>query len=317
MMTTGSVSREEMFLKLGIYSSGPNLDDLTERAYRDWEETQWREPARPRTSFTASKVGGEPRCARQALYRLMNIPSPEPIEPRGVAIMRQGIAAEDQIVFRWGRAGLTIAGSVPLNEGGRIRQLAIRSPEHWLAGFTDSVLDLRRIGWDYVTPVDVKSKSEKKIREMQDGNPPDDGEYRTQVMIYTWGCIQIHEQMGWADMGLKPAIGGSILYVSRDNPRNSYEVWVPYEESYVQELLDDLLEWKAQFLAGRLPPRPKEWRWTEQPCKWCDFKKMCKQDIRDDVNVLYDSCTVKFAREVDPGYDPEKNRRMVVKRWEA
>src|SRR6266542_4190964 len=106
------LSRRELFANLGIVTGGPRLDGITDQAYRDWEEREWRRPSRPRTSFTASKVGGEPRCARQALYRLMNVPSPEPIDPKGVAIMRQGMAAEDQIVYRWGRAGLTIAGSV-------------------------------------------------------------------------------------------------------------------------------------------------------------------------------------------------------------
>ena len=61
--------------------------------------------------------------------------------------------------------------------------------------------------------------------------------------------------------------------------------------------------------------RPKEWRWTETPCRWCPQKRMCKADIKADIVNVDQSCTVDFAKTVDQKYDPVKNRRMVIKRW--
>ena len=311
------MNRAKFFELMGVVKasrSDPTLEAVTEKAYRDWEEQQWRKFGRLSTSFSASKVGGPPRCPRKAIYTLMNIPT-APIEPKGVAIMRQGMAAEDQIVYRWGRAGLTIAGSVPLVEGDRIHQLKIESQQHWLAGYLDSVLDLRSVDWSHVTPVDVKSKAKQKIIDFNNGFLPDDSDYKTQLMLYIWRCRELHDQMGWADMGLDPAVGGIILYVDRENPRHTFELWVPYDEEYLREALGDLESWKEAYEQGTLPPRPKDWRWTEPPCKWCDFKKDCKADIKADVSRIEDSTTIVRAKTINPKYDPDKVRSKVINRW--
>jgi hypothetical protein len=66
-----------------------------------------------------------------------------------------------------------------------------------------------------------------------------------------------------------------------------------------------------------LPERPKEWKWTQPPCQWCPLKKPCKLDIKEDVDTLSESNTVKLAKKINPKYDIEKVREEVMKRWQS
>lgn len=258
---------------------------------------------------------GSGHCGRQAIYRLMNLPDTEPAHPKLAATAGAGKGVEQQITYRWGRAGLTLGGSVPLEEGGPEEQLRLVDSRYWLSTAIDSVLDLRP-DWPAVVPVDIKSKAEKVIEEMRLGATDYDPVHAAQVVCYCYIARLYHEEMGWAAMGLKPAEGGFIYYVSRDNPANAREFWIEYRESDVNDALLMLQEWKDSFLENRLPERPKAWRWTEHPCKWCDVKKLCKADVKDDVENIRESGVIDYAKGVDPKYDFEEIRAKVLKRWE-
>jgi hypothetical protein len=309
-----------------IKGSDPAIDDVVEKAYEFIEHREWLRPfksphGRPwHTSFHASSFPGgvdEKRCGRKALYELMNIPG-EPFSPRGRAVMEIGNAVESQIAYRLGHYGITLAGSVPINEGDPWRQLGLSDRERWLTGSIDLTLDLRwtRQGWDRVTPVDIKSKDEKKIREMRMGMRGPDQSHIGQVMSYSHLCRVWHSEMGWEQMGLRPAEGGILYYSNRASPRDTYEFWVPWDQEYVDAGLRRLEQWRDSFTEMKLPPRDKKWRWTEEPCKWCDFKKACKADVKADVQDLSQSCTVTIARSKNPGYDPQEAVREVVGAWE-
>lgn len=313
-------TREELFKAAGIIKpdqGGPNLDAVTDQAYRLEEDYRWRNPRFRTTSFFASLFPGgedEKRCARHALYKLMNIPETQPMKPQGRAITLVGKAVENQIVWRWGKLGVLLSVDTPKSQYDYIPQVNLRDPELWLSGAPDGVLDIRP-RWKYVLPVDVKSKTTEVIKAMKKGERSYDPDHWKQVQCYLYLCRKWHKEMGWEKLELEPAIGGKIYYVSRENPRNTFEVWVPYDEKFVNAGIERLREWKGDFLAGRLPARPKEWKWTEQPCKWCDFKKACKADVKEGVDRLENSNTIALAKQFNPRYNVEAIQAEVRKRW--
>ena len=269
-----------------------------------------------RAFYASMFPGGEDelRCPRLALYNMMNIPEPEPISPSGRAIMNMGNAAEKQIVWRWGKMGLLLNVKVPDKEYGYMNQIGFTDKETWLSGYADAVMDIRP-RWDSVLPVDVKSKSQAKIDAMKAGEASYDPDHYKQVQAYLYLCRKFHQQMGWDKLGLNPAKGGVIYYVSRDNPRSTWSAYVPYDEDFVNAGIERLRVWKEHYLNDELPERPKEWKWTKPPCQWCPLKKMCKQDIREDVTRLSDSNTVQLAKKLNPDFDLDKVRQEVMKRW--
>lgn len=301
----------------------PKIDSAVEQAYLDFENREWMKSIRTphgrpwHTSFHASGFPGgvnERRCPRKALYELMNIPG-SPFTPKSRAVMEMGRAVEQQIVYRLGRSGMTVGGAVSLDPELEARQLRLEDREHWLTGSLDAPLDLRSIGWDHVTPMDVKSKDTRSLIKLRIGEKEIPESNVGQVMAYGHMCRLVHEDMGWEQMGLKPAEGGILYFASRENPRDTWEKWVEWDQEYVDAGLARLKDWIVFFQEGRLPERPKEWRWTEEPCKWCDFKKMCKEDIRNDIEKLQESTTIDLAKSRDPQYDPDKIIREVTKAW--
>lgn len=319
-------TRIEFFKKVGVITpgKGPDLDAVTEQAYLVQEEKEhaYRNSRPPggRAFYASMFPGGkdERRCARQALYNMVGVPDPEPIKPAGRAVIEGGKATEKQIVWRWGQMGLLLGGiNVPDKEHKYMNQLGFNDPDLWLSGYADAVLDLRP-RWKSVLPVDIKSKSHEKIRQMRSGELPryEDDHYR-QIQTYIYFCRKYHEYLGWDKMGLERAKGGIIYYVSRDNPRFTHTAYVEYDAAFIQAGIERLEEWKEHFLNDELPERPKDWRWTKPPCQWCPIKKQCKQDIRDDITKLSESNAVQLAAKLIPNYDIEKVREEVVKRWDS
>ncbi len=316
-------TRAELFTALGIISDGPDLDAITEQAYLLQEEkAHQKDMARPpggRAFYASMFPGGEDekRCARYALYSMVGVPSPEPIKPAGRAVIEIGKAVEKQIVWRWGKMGLLLGGiKVPEKEHGYMEQLGFSDPDTWLSGYADAVLDIRP-RWSSVLPVDIKSKSHEKVRSMRDGELSFDPDHYKQVQAYLYLCRKYHSYLKWDEMGLEPAAGGIIYYVSRDNPRFTKQFYVPYDKPFINAGIKRLHEWKQNFLNDELPERPKEWRWTQPPCQWCNLKKMCKLDIKQDVDRLSESNTVKLAKKMVPQYDIEKVREEVMRRWHS
>jgi CRISPR/Cas system-associated exonuclease Cas4 (RecB family) len=317
------ISRTDFFTRLGVISPGPDLDSITEQAYLFNEEQEreriFKKKPRGRAFFASMFPGGENerRCARQALYSMMDVPDPKPISPTGRAVIEMGKAAERQIVWRWGKMGLLLGVKLPKYETDFFPQAGFEDKEYWLSGNADAVLDLRP-SWEWVLPVDVKSKADDKINKMRLGElPPYEDDHYKQLQAYLYLCRKFHSYMRWDKIGLKPAKAGFIYYVSRDNPRNTWSAYVPYNEEFVVAGLQRLTEWRKAFLDDTLPERPKEWRWTEQPCKWCSVKKACKQDIKDDVTRLSESNAIESAAKINAHYDPDRVREEVMRRWDS
>jgi hypothetical protein len=122
--------------------------------------------------------------------------------------------------------------------------------------------------------------------------------------------------MGWNELGLEPAIGGILYYVSRENPRNTFEFYFNANWPLINTALERLKEWKSYFLSDILPPRDKNWRWTEQPCRWCQEKKfVCKPDDKSNVSKLSESGALEWAQTIITSYNYDAIKEKVLARW--
>lgn len=298
-------TRRKLFQNAGvIVRPGPNLH---KRTSAQWIAQAEAKPPYFRSSFwgSAFPAGDALHCGRKMLYSLMNPPSDEKIKPLREATAQAGHDVEKRITTLWHEAGITIADD----------QLRLQVPEYWVSCALDAVLDLRP-EWPGVLPTDVKSKAEDKIKMLKTGALEMDPSHYAQVCSYIFVCRYHHEAMGWDKLGLEPARAGFVYYVSRDNPSNGVAFFIEPDEGEIEEALATLKTWKESFIAGEIPERPKAWRWTEQPCKWCDHKKLCKADVTHKITNLLDSHVVKDGKRVDKEYDAEKVHSKVLKRWE-
>jgi hypothetical protein len=319
------LSRRQLFQTLGIITDGPRIDPVIGAAYdaeeRRLYDLQHDDTAVERkgawhTAFHLSSFpGSEKECTRYRLYEMMNVPEPEPISQLGRSVMDMGRQLEYQIVYRLARAGKTISGSCPLEDGGPLHQTRFEVPELWTVGSTDMALDLRP-EWRSVVVGDVKGKDHDVVSAMQVGVRKWDPEHYAQIQGYIFAAREFHVDMGWADMGLEPCDGGVLIYASRARPRHTKEFFFRYDEEFAMRAIERLHDAKSFFEDGVLPPREKEWRWTETPCDWCPFKKhACKPDIKADVTLLRDSKAIEFARSVNASYDYVAAREAVLDRW--
>lgn len=318
-------TRTQFFEHFGVIGQGPDLDKITEAAYKTREEKIWRgnlnnsPHGRPWfTSFHASAFPGDTRpCGRLAMYTLLDIPRDEPNPPLLIATGGIGQAVEHQIVSRWGWEGLTIGGSVPLWEGGPSSQVKFEDDSTWLTGSSDAILDLREWGLKYVVPVDVKSKNHDVVQEMQLGRRSYEEKHYLQLQAYIYLCNLFHRDMGWEAMGLEPAEGGYIYYSSRQNPRVAHGFFVKRNDELIERGVALLREWRQLFIEDKLPIRPKEWRWTEEPCKWCPMKRhACKPDNKEKIEKLNESKGVEWVSNFREDYDYNKTKQEVIDRWD-
>jgi hypothetical protein len=316
-------SRRELFEKLRIIKLYPDLDQITEKAYKDLEDQVWRDNlnssphGRPWfTSFHASAFPNRDKpCGRLALYTMLDIPNAAPAPPFLVAAGGIGKAVEQQIVYRWAKAGLTLGMEVPESEDTPFEQVKFADEKTWLTGSADAILDLRP-HLNSVVPVDIKSKKQDVVEDMRAGRKSYEEKHFNQVQAYLYLCNIFHEEMGWSEMGLEPAKSAYIFYASRQDPRTTAEFYIPIDWDFINSGLEQLALWRDSYLNDELPERPKEWRWTEEPCKWCPMKKyVCKPDNKAKVTKLSESNAIEFAKELRPSYDFEETKKEVLKRW--
>jgi CRISPR/Cas system-associated exonuclease Cas4 (RecB family) len=305
------VSRRELFSRLGIWRP---VDESIEQAYQEYVEKEFAEIAAPHgkpwfTSFHGSAFpASEKSCGRKALYTMMDIPKAEPFAPYGMAIMDAGKDIEERIVQRWHDAGMLLSAppNAPVQSG-------FADPLTWLTGSVDAVILPK--GWNRPHAVEIKGKDDDKIWKMRKGEMECEEQHRNQLFAYMYGLRHFREQMIPGYDHLDEVRDGSVLYVSRNRPRNTCEFYFEYDEELINSAVEKIKQYKAWWMEGYLPPRPKEWRWTQDPCKWCDFKKLCKADIKADIDALEDSTAIDFAKKHDKTYDLESKRKQVEARW--
>lgn len=316
-----SVSRFDLFAQLGILKV---VEPTTQAAYLKVTEDEWRSQfieaphGQPwHTSFHASQFpGGDDRaCARKALYSLMNIPRPKPIDRGGRTVMAAGRGIEYELVKTLSESGVLLSA-----DPDEPTQTGFVDPDCWLTGNTDAVI--LPAGWNKGHVVEVKSKDHEVVTAMRNGERGPDPEHVRQVKTYI-GMAHAASQELWPD--LDPVTGGSIYYLSRNRPNVTAEFLFNLDEDLYEDGRTKLLQWKQWFLDDELPSRPPDWMWTEEPCKYCQYKNLkladgtkvgCKQDDLTGVTKLSESTAVTFAAELNIDYDYDLAKAAVIARWQ-
>jgi hypothetical protein len=209
------------------------------------------------------------------------------------------------VVKRWEEYGILLSAGPDAEV-----QTAFEFPEWWLTGSTDAII--KPPGWNRGHVIEVKTKYDDVINQMKLGQKSYDEVHRRQCLTYIGMANAVSSEL-WPE--LDPVIDGSIYYISRDRPRNTVEYFFDLDSNFLQLGVERLAQWKQYFLEGHLPERPKEWRWTEEPCKWCPVKRQCKMDIKADVYKLEDSATIEYAKGIRKDYDYATKRAIVLDRW--
>src|SRR4029077_18664503 len=168
-------------------------------------------------------------------------------------------------------------------------------------GSIDAVI--RPEGWNRGHVTDIKSKDGSVIDAMKRGQKSYEMNHYYQVQTYL-GFLQ--DEKNYMDLYwdytervaerddvafMHPDLYGltgrpetcSILAVSRDRPRHTHEFDFSFDEEAWEKGTNLLTEWKKKFMADELPARDKDWRWLEQPCGYCDVKRLCKADVKAGV----------------------------------
>ena len=308
------LTREQLFRTLNVINDGPDLEAITKKAMVDYEQERWKNGEyHVQTSFYASQFpGDEKSCQRKLLYGLMNIPNTDPMPPKLRGQTKMGNAAEEYIVSRLVAAKKTL--HIMLDED---LQNKFEDPDTWLSGATDLILDLREEGYNAILPVDIKSKDHEVIQHMRIGVRNYDEKHYYQVQAYIYMCRKFHNRF-WKSEGLKPANAGILYYVSRQDPTFVKQFYFPYDPIAVDRAIATMKETKEAFLNDELPERPKEWKWTEEPCKWCPFKReACKKDWKAGVKKISESNGIEFAKHVNSSYDYDEIKLKVEERWNS
>ena len=313
-----NLTRQEFFSRLQLLRT---VDPITDQAYKKVEEQRWRDRSGDNphgnpwhVSFHASQFPGDDpmACPRKALYRMMDLPNAEPFRRRSRAVISAGKAAEIDLVQTWHEAGILI--SAPPTEE---IQTGFEYPEAWLTGSVDSVLQPE--GWTRPLPVEVKTKYQRDIDEMKLGKKGPDAAHISQLKVQLALVAHFQEEY-WP--GLDPVTHGYLYYLSRDNPSITAEFRVDLDKRFFEVGIERLKQWRLMFEEDVLPEispskkHPMGWRWSYQPCQWCDFKKTCQLDFKQGTKNLSDSVGINRAKLVDPEYDPESARLRVLARWQ-
>ena len=183
---------------------------------------------------------------------------------------------------------------------------------YWLSGNSDAIIRIPRSNRPYA--LEIKSKYGRVIEEMQRGDRGPDPQHINQLMTYI-SLIHDYGQEYWPDMD--KCLGGSLLYVSRDDPSQTFEFKFKYNPKWWEEGLKRLENWQEIFLNEELPPRPEGFMWSKGACKYCPVKRnCCKPDYKDGIISLKDSHGIEWAKEVYSfDYSYEETRQAVLDRW--
>jgi CRISPR/Cas system-associated exonuclease Cas4 (RecB family) len=335
-MALNKLSRGELFTRLQV---SRELDPVTDMAYKLVEERKHREQLDDsphgdpwHVSFHASQFPGDDSyaCPRRALYGLMDFAREAgdrkartlPFDRKSRTIMAAGKAIELELVQTFSDAGILLSAK-PSDEV----QTGFQWPEAWLTGSVDCVIqwpETRR-----VVPIEIKSKYQSAIDEMKLAKRGPDLSHifqlKTQLALVYYG-----QQNGglWSD--LDPVTHGYIYYLSRDCPSETAEFRVDLDLRFFEKGIARLKQWIAWFREDHLPEEPKGKRttnfghpmgavgmkWSELPCAWCDYKKTCQLDFRQNIHTLTESVGVNRTQAAREHYDPEEARGRVYSRWE-
>lgn len=142
-------------------------------------------------------------------------------------------------------------------------------------------------------------------------------------------CPQHRHHECLREVEILPPDYGYIYYVSRDNPVDTFEFYYEYDPNFMAEGRAKLAQWRQSFIEDILPQtnfdnkrfaHPFGWKWTEEPCKYCDFGQICRDDMRAAKEsgqhvMLSDSVAIDDAKHIRENYSIEAVRTAVFERW--
>lgn len=305
------------------------------------------------TSFHASQFpGSDPyACARKSLYGLMAAPKGV-VDRRGRQYMDAGKNLELELVRRFGRVGWLLSAD---QTAGDEFQTVLEDDYSWLSGSPDILVlpyGWNRLHVVEVKGKGVRRPPRYKqlidpIAEMRHLRENPDPKHVKQLKCYigmanremhvkyprlcvckhTWsiateivgGECRFHGGDACLIMiDMEPVVDGTIYYVALDDQTVTHEFFYSLDKKDFADGRARLAEWREHFERGTLPQRPDDWMWSKEPfpCRFCDFKKeICKPDDKAGITELAKSNALKVAKQVDPNYDYESQRKRVLTRW--
>lgn len=293
------------------YVSKLNSDGYVALAEADWRKGVDTSPHGVpwHTSFHASSFPSDSdSCARKQLYTFLSIPEPQPINEFTRNIFDAGKDIETNFVNRLHSLGVLLSAPTWSK-----KQTSFKLDSHWLTGSCDAIIKDSSGTRPYV--IEVKTKSSDKIYQMRSGACGYDDKHKSQLLTYlSLLRVMMSETDFLSDYDLPEF--GSIFYLSRENPSLTHEFVFKYDDSFFQDGLSKLAEWRDYFLDDVLPPVDEGRQWSKGECASCSFKKhACKPDSVSGVDKLSETCGVSWAKEVYDNYDVNDIRERVIKRW--
>ena len=296
------------------------LEPITNEVWSQVEEARWVKGENSphghpwHVSFHASQFPGDDpmACPRQALYQMMDFAGGAPFTRQSRAIMSAGKAIEVELVQTWHEAGILLSAAPSVEY-----QTGFEDAEHWLTCSVDAIIQPPR--WNKPLPVEIKTKYQSAIDEMKVGAVGPDDKHVSQLKTQL-AFVHINQKELWP--GLDPVTHGYIYYLSRDKPSDTAEFRVDLDLDFYEAGLKQLEQWKRNFLDCMLPTinfdgrHPMDWFWTKHPCKWCSYKKQCKQDHKDKIRDIYKSSGITHTQRFRPEYTPSDAIERVLQRWD-
>lgn len=310
-------------------------------------------------SFHGSSFPGDNpmACPRQAIYKLMNVPRYS-VDRKVVHAGEVGKAMEEALVVRWWRAGYLLSpppwesqwefenqdswlvattDAIVLPPGSRRPRVVevkfrydreihemlrlYRGPDEYHARQVKCQIGMAH----EAEPLTVQRcyNTGRLAIKLRVFNQHDEKEEEQEVCPQHEGTECLYEEQ------LETIDRGWIYYASRDDATRNREFFYEHDPAFMEAGFEKLKLWRQFFEQGVLPQtefsdkkfsHPFGWRWTYDPCQYCDFGQECRADHKKAVAnggpiKLVDSEAIDMARSVRPDYDYEAVRNRVFKRW--
>lgn len=125
---------------------------------------------------------------------------------------------------------------------------------------------------------------------------------------------------------LEPPTTGQLYYWSRSWPRTTKSFWFSYDQDYMAKGKEVLARVRQSFIDDKLPQRDPSFQYGLDPCRYCNFSRICRDDSgleprrrKPSLPVtehISESHAVRRARDLrGVHYSYARTRAAVFARW--
>lgn len=322
-MQIQSLTRREMLSRLQLLQK---IDPIVDKAYHISGQIMLEQQLDDdphghlwHVSYHGSQFpGSEMSCPRQMNYRMMDFPKTEPTSRMLRQTAALGKEFEADLVEAWSMAGMLLSSTDPENQTG------FQLPGPWLTSSVDAVI--LPPGKNMPMVIEIKQRKAEVLQQMRLGKRGPFPEHVNQIKVQI-AFVRMYQEIGIWLSEYEPVTHGYIYYGSRADPTITAEFRVDYDPAYFDAGVQRLLDYKRDFIDDVLTElnpgkrstifgHPHGWRWSKEPCQWCQFKKVCQLDFREGRSKLSDSIGVDLSKKVRKDYDPAAAKQRVLTRWE-